>query len=194
MTAAKNRVRLAVEQLEDRCTPSAMGGGLAAHFLAHHGGPHAEAAAHVRATHGHVIPFKVAFQCSVDLNTGTVSSTGISTGPLGQWHLTSLGHADKVDIDLRADRGVYSGTGTLVTDQGDQMFYRFTTSWKLSTGKGTHLITATGGTGLLAGASGRVFAHCTITADPASPNTYRCMSEGSGVLILPNLQARRHEL
>jgi hypothetical protein len=79
MTVGKNRVRLAVEHLEDRCTPSALGGGLAAPFPAPQGGPHAEAAALVRAAPGHAVPFKATFQCSVDLSSGTVSSTGSST-------------------------------------------------------------------------------------------------------------------
>src|SRR5262249_50963196 len=145
MTAGKNRGRLALELLEDRCTPSAMWGGLAAPSLAHHGGPHA-AVSSVGATHENAIPFKVAFHCSVDLNEVTVTSTGSATGGVGTFTWTALGHADHVDIALKAGRGVYSGTGTLVTATGDQMFYRFTTSWKLSTGKGTHFITVTGGT------------------------------------------------
>ena len=183
MTAGKNRVRLAVEQLEDRWTPSALGGGLAAPSLADHGSPHAEAA-RVSAASGQVIPFKITFQCSVDLNALTVSSTGLTTGGLeGPW--TALGHADKVDMNLKRDRGMYSGTGTLVTATGDQLFYTFTTWWKLSTGKGGHSFTFTGGTGLLAGASGRGFAVCTITADPVSPNTFHCQSSGGGILILP---------
>jgi hypothetical protein len=127
------------------------------------------------------------FQCSVDLSTGTVSSTGSSTG-LGSSdlvHWTALGHADNVDINLARDRGVYSGTGTLVTATGDQLFYSFTTSWRLSTGKGWHSFTFTGGTGQFAGASGRGFAVCTITADPASPSMFHCQSHGNCILILP---------
>src|SRR5262245_9639859 len=104
MTAGKNRVRLAVERMEDRCTPSAVGGGLAAPSPAHHGGPHAAAAARVRAAHGQAVPIKVAFRCSVDLSSRTVSSTGFTNG-LGHW--TSLGHMDNLVID--ADRGEYSG-------------------------------------------------------------------------------------
>ncbi|HEY1377154.1 MAG TPA: hypothetical protein VGF55_10195 [Gemmataceae bacterium] len=191
MTAGKNRVRLGVEHLEDRCTPSATGSGLAALSPARHGGPHA-AAALVRAAHGDVVPIRVAFQCSVDLNSLTVSSTGSSTsfgkGGPDHWTWTALGHADTVVIDLARDRGTYSGTGTLVTAAGDQLFYSFTTSWRLSTGKGTHSLTATGGTGRFAGASGGGRAVCTITADPASPSTFHCQSEGSGILILPHSQ------
>jgi hypothetical protein len=81
---------------------------------------------------------------------------------------------------------VYSGTGTLTTAQGDQIFYSFTTSWQLSTGVGTHFITATGGTGRFAGASGSGTSDCTITPDPTSPFIYFCHTEGSGTLILPN--------
>ena len=178
MTVAKNRVRLAVEHLEDRCTPSAMGGGLAALFPALHGGPHAEAAALVRAADTHAIPIKATFDCSVDIRSGTVSSTGFATGGIG--HFTSLGQMDSLVIDPVADRGVYSGTGTITTAQGDQIFFTFTTSWQLSTGAGTHLITVTGGTGRFAGASGSGTSDCIITPDPASPFIYFCQSTGSG--------------
>jgi hypothetical protein len=180
MTAGKNRVRLAVEQMEDRCTPSALGGGLAAPSPAHHGGPHAAAAARVRAAHGHAVPVKVAFRCSVDISSGTVSTTG--TGSLGLY--TFLGHMDSSRIDPVADLGVYSGTGTAVTARGGRVFFSFTTSWQLSTGRGTHFLIATGGTGRFAGASGSGSVDCTITADPASPTTFRCKSKGSGTLFL----------
>jgi hypothetical protein len=155
-----------------------MGGGFAA--------PQAEAAAQVRAEHGDANSVNVVFRCSVDLSAGTVSSTGFTTGRLGRWEWTALGHTDNVDIDLAADRGVYSGTGTLIAANGDQLYYSFTTSWRLSTGKGTHSITITGGTGAFAGASGDVFSHCTIKADPTSPTTFTCKSEGSGTLIVPS--------
>ena len=178
MTVGKNRVRLAVEHLEDRCTPSAMGGGLAAPSPALQGGPPALAAALTASTpHEHAITGESSFQCSVDLSTGTVSSTGFSTGA-GHW--TALGHMDSLSIDPVADRGVYSGTGTLVTANGDQIFYSFTTSWQLSTGAGTHLITVTGGTGRFVGASGDGTSDCIITPDPASPFIYFCQSTGSG--------------
>jgi hypothetical protein len=184
MTVGKNRVRLALEHLEDRCTPSAMGGGLAALSPALHSGPPAEAAALVRAADEHAIPIKVTFDCSVDISTGTVSSTGFGTGGLG--HFTFLGHMDSLVIDPVADRGVYSGTGTGTTAQGDQVFFTFTTSWQLSTGIGTHFITATGGTGRFVGASGSGLSNCTITPDPTSPFIYFCHTEGSGTVILPN--------
>jgi hypothetical protein len=184
MTAGKNRARLAVEHLEDRCTPSAMGLGLADQFTAQHDGPNAEATALVGAADEHAIPIKGTAQCTVDFSSSTVSTTGFSTGGLGHW--TALGHMDNLVIDLAADRGVYSGTGTLVTAHGDQLFYSFTTSWQLSTGKGTHLITVTGGTGRFAGASGGGLSDCIITADPASPSIFHCQTQGSGILILPH--------
>jgi hypothetical protein len=184
MTVGKHRVRLAVEHLEDRCTPSAMGGGLAALSMAPPGRPPAEAAALVGTPHEHAITGESFFRCSVDLSTGTVTSTGFGTGGLG--HFTALGHMDSLSIDPVADRGVYSGTGTLVTANGDQLFYSFTTSWQLSTGIGTHFITATGGTGRFAGASGGGTSDCIITPDPASPFIYFCQSTGSGTVILPN--------
>jgi hypothetical protein len=182
MTVGKNRVRLALEHLEDRCTPSAMGNGLAALSPALQGGPPALVAA-LTAPHEHAISGESFFRCSVDIRTGTVSSTGFSTG-LGHW--TALGHMDSLSIDPVADRGVYSGTGTLVTANGDQLFYSFTTSWQLSTGIGTHSGTVTGGTGRFAGASGSGFSTCIITPDPASSFIYLCQSTGSGTLILPN--------
>jgi hypothetical protein len=182
MTAGKNRVRLAVEQMEDRCTPSVLGAGLTVPFPTPQGGLHAEAARRVGATNRHPIPIKVAFRCSVDFSSLTVSTTGVGTG-LGRW--TALGNIiGKPILDTVADLGVYSGTGTLVTAKGDQVFYSFTTSWQLSTGKGTHFLLATGGTGRFAGASGRGSVDCTLTPDPASPTVYRCKSAGSGTLIL----------
>jgi hypothetical protein len=183
MTAGKNRFRLAVEQLEDRCTPSAMGGGLVAPFPGPPGEPPAEAAALVRAAQEHAVHFEVVFWCSVDLSTKTVSSTGFATGGIG--HFTALGHMDNLVIDLKADRGVYSGTGTIIDAHGDQVFYTVTTSWQLSTGKGTHFVTATGGTGRFAGASGSGVSDCIITPGP-TPQIYRCFSWGSGTLFLPD--------
>src|SRR5262249_18587386 len=154
--------RLAVERLEDRCTPSALGDGLAALSPAVDAGTHAQVAAHVGAADTHAIRSESSFQCSVDLSTGTGSSTGFSRGA-GHW--TALGHMDSLSIDPAADRGVYSGAGTLTTANGDQLFYSFTTSWQLSTGVGTHLITVTGGTGRFAGASGSGTSDCIITPD-----------------------------
>ena len=182
MSAGKNRVRLALEPLEDRWTPSAPGGDLVGPFPAPPVGPHA-AVSPVEATREHGVPIRTTFRCSVDISTGTVSSTGFATGGLG--HFTSLGHMDSLVIDTDADQGVYSGTGTLVTAHGDQLFFTFTTSWQLSTGQGTHFITVTGGTGRYAGASGSGYSDCTITPGP-TPETYLCYTEGSGILILPN--------
>jgi hypothetical protein len=169
--------------MEDRCTPSVLGGGLAAPSLAHHGRPHAGAAARVRAAHGHAVPIKTAFRCSVDFSALTVNTTGFASGGVGRW--TALGHIiDKPVMDPVADLGVYSGTGTLVTAKGDRLFFSFTTSWQLSTGKGTHFLIVTGGTGRFAGASGSGSVDCTLTPDPASPTTFRCKSAGSGTLFL----------
>ena len=178
MTAGKNRVRLALEQLEDRCTPSAMGGGLAPPFLTQDGGPHA-AVASGGATHQHAVPIKGTTNCVVDISSMTVSSSGFGTGGLG--HYTALGHIETVD--LGADQAVYSGTFTVVTANRDLVFLKFTTSWQISTGQGTHVITVTGGTGRFAGASGDGIADCTITFDPVS-QTGTCHSQGSGTLIL----------
>jgi hypothetical protein len=146
--------------------------------------PLASGTGSLRAADTHAITGKTVFDCSVNIRTGTVSSTGFGTGGLG--HFTFLGHMDSLSIDPVADRGVYSGTGTVTTAQGDQIFFTFTTSWQLSTGIGTHFITATGGTGRFVGASGSGLSDCTITPDPSSPFIYLCHTEGSGTLILPN--------
>ena len=183
MTVAKNRVRLAVEHLEDRCTPSLLLGGFSADAPAPPGEPHADVAALARAADERAITFKTVFDCSVDIRSGTVSSTGFATGGIG--HFTSLGQMDSLVIDPVADRGVYSGTGTGTTAHGDQVFYSFTTSWQLSTGKGTHLITITGGTGRFAGVSGSSVSDCIITADPTSSSIYHCQTQGSGILNFP---------
>jgi hypothetical protein len=181
MTAAKNRVRLAVEHMEDRCTPSTLGSGLATPSPAHHGGPHAGAAARVRAAHGHVVPITLTTHCFGDIRSLTARSKGFGTGGVGRY--TGLGHLDNSAIDPAADRAVSSGTLTVFTAKGDRLFVSFRTSWRLSTGKGTHSVTVTGGTGRFAGASGRASLRCTITADLAS-QTYTCKGKGSGALIL----------
>jgi hypothetical protein len=185
MTVGKNRVRLGVEEMGDRCMPSTLGGGLADQFPAPHGGPHAVAAGRVQAPRGHATPLKVTFQCIADLSALTASATGVAT-PLGPF--TGEGRIDgaSIRIDKCADRGEYSGTYTVVAANGDQLFCEFTTSWRLSTGKGKHSITVTGGTGMFADASGHASLKTIITADPASPTTLTCNSSGSGVLILPN--------
>jgi hypothetical protein len=189
MIAGKNRVRLALEQMEDRCTPSALpgapwadfavdrGGPQAAQFGSRHGPPDAES---VEAKHDHVFTTKMAFQCSADLSSLSTSVTGLSTH-LGHW--TGQGHADRILIDPDADRGTISGTLTVVTANGDQLFVMFTTSWQLSTGQGHDSITVTGGTGRFAGASGSATLDCTVTADPVS-GTFACNCEGTGTLIL----------
>jgi hypothetical protein len=179
MTVGKNRVRLTVEHLEDRCTPSAL------HPSAPLGKPPALTAAIAAAPQQQSISFKVEFRCSVDLGTGIVSSTGFATGGIG--HFTSVGHMDmaSVVIDPVHDLGTYSGTGTGTTARGDQVFYTFTTTWQLSTGKGTHVITVTGGTGRFAGASGTGLSSCTITPGP-TPQLYNCFTQGSGTIFVPN--------
>ena len=132
---------------------------------------------------GHAIPIKVAFRCSVDIGSGTISSAGFGTGGLGHW--TSVEDIDNVVIDPVADRGVYSGTGTLVTGDGELLFFSFATSWQLSTGEGTHSFTCTGGTGRYAGASGGGTGNCILTVDLAT-QTATCISVGSGTLFLPH--------
>ena len=183
MTVGKNRFRLAVEQVEDRCTPSALGGGLAALIPAPHGGLHAAAAERVEAPKGPAIPFQVAFQCIANLSTLTASATGSAT-PWGSFTGEGLIDSASIHIDEVAYRGVYSGTYTVVTASGDELFCEFTTWWRLSTGEGRHWITVTGGTGELAGATGHASLRTTITADPTSPSTLTCDSSGPGVLIL----------
>jgi len=186
MTVAKNRVRLALEQMEERCTPSALP---LADFAVDHGGPQSAQvgsrngdpdAQSVEAKHDHVFTTKVALQCSADLSSSSTSLTGFSTH-LGHW--TGQGHVDSVLLDPDADRGTISGTTTVVTANGDQLFVTFTTSWQLSTGQGHDSITVTGGTGRFAGASGSATLDCTVTADPAS-GTFSCNCQGSGTLIL----------
>jgi hypothetical protein len=179
MTVGKNRTRLAVEQMEDRCTPSALGGGLADHFPAQHAGPRA-AVSSVRATHEHAVPIKLAYQCFGDISSSTASVTGFGT-VLGHW--TGQGQIDNAVVDPVADRAEISGTITVVTANGDQLFVSFTASWQLSTGEGTESINVTGGTGRFAGASGGGSLDCTITGDPAL-QTFSCDCKGNGTLIL----------
>jgi len=178
MNLGKNRVRLAVQQIEDRCTPSAVGSSLADQSPAQDGGSNVSS---VGATQVHEVPIKGTTNCFVDINSMTVSSHGFGTGGLGHW--TAVGHIENSVIDLDADRAVYSGTFTGVTANGDLVFIDFTTSWQISTGKGTHSLHVTGGTGRFAGATGDGTLDCIITFDPVS-QTGTCHGQGSGTLFL----------
>jgi hypothetical protein len=82
----------------------------------------------------------------------------------GPW--TAQGHIDSAQVDPVADRAAITGTITVVTANGDQLFVSFSSSWQLSTGMGEELITITSGTGRFAGASGSGSLNCQITADP----------------------------
>jgi hypothetical protein len=178
MSARNSRSRLGLEQLEDRCTPGAIVGGQSTHYPALHGGS-LVAVSYLRATREHVVPIKLAFQCSADMSTGNATASGFATH-LGHW--TSQGRVDRVD--LAAGWATIRGTTTILTANGDKLFVKFLSSWELSSGKGHEWIRVTGGTGRFAGATGGAILDCTITADPASPTTFRCNCTGSGTLIL----------
>ena len=189
MKPTRMTARPQLEPLEDRCTPGALGGGLADQLPAQQGGPHA-AVSSAGATHEHAIPIKGTTNCFVDINSMTVTTHGFGTGGLG--HYTALGHIDTFSFDLDTDQAVYSGTFTAVAANGDLVFFDFTTSWQLSTGQGTHEINVTGGTGRFAGATGEATLDCTITLDLAS-QTGTCLGQGSGTLILAHPGARCRE-
>jgi hypothetical protein len=178
MTASRNRARLGLEQIEDRCTPSAALGDFPAHHPVPRGGPDAPTA-HVRDAGGHEVPIKLTAQCLGDIGSFNASGTGFGTGGLGRW--TAQGRIDTVAIG--ATHGAINGTLTVVTANGDRLFVSFTTSWELATGKGEEVITVTGGTGRFAGASGRAVLECTVTRDPAT-QAVTCDCQGSGALIL----------
>ena len=178
MSARSCRSRLGLEQLEDRCTPGSMWGGLSAHFPAHHGGLHA-AVSRSRASHEHSVPIKLAYQCSADISTGNASASGFATH-LGHW--TSQGHLDSASFDK--GQATIRGTTTIVTANGDKLFVKFVSSWNLATGEGHKWITVTGGTGRFAGATGSAILDCTVTRDSASPSVFTCSCKGSGTLTL----------
>jgi hypothetical protein len=185
MTGYRNRTRLGLEQIEDRCTPSAVladpgvelpvhhGGSPVAQVAAGHAGPHAAAATR------QVVPVILTAQCSADLSTMKATATGFATH-LGRW--TAQGRIDKADFG--ADRAAVRGTLTIVAANGDKLFVSFSASWRLSTGKGTELITVTGGTGQYAGATGGAVLRCTMTVDPVA-QTIACNCQGVGFLVLP---------
>jgi hypothetical protein len=184
MTASRNRTRLGLEQIEDRCTPSAVLDDFAGLLPAPRGGPHA-VAAHTRPAHEHAIPIKVIEQCSADISTGKASTTGFAT-VLGRF--TGEGRVTNAHVDQQADLATIRGTLTIVTARGDKLFVTFESTWKLSTGQGTESITVHGGTGRFAGASGGGTLDCKITQDPASPTKFNCQCVGSGTLILAHRQ------
>jgi hypothetical protein len=177
MTAYRNRNRLGVEQLEDRCLPSAMLGDLPAQVPAAAGSP--PAAAHVGASQQHAVPIQLSTHISSD-GSLVLSLTGVG-GHLGRW--AGQGVIDNVVIDPAADRGAVSGTVPIIAANGDQLFASFSASWQLTTGLGEVTVTFTGGTGRFAGASGSASEVCHVTADPASPLTFECDSQGSGTLV-----------
>jgi hypothetical protein len=189
--ASAHRARFQLECLEDRCTPSTLlnhpwvfpadhGGSQAAQFESHRATPDAMAAAPLAGARGHAIPITLTYQCFADLGSFEASAKGFATG-LGHW--TSQGQIDEADVDLAKDRAEIHGAITVVTASGDKLFVSFTASWEISSGKGTKLITVTGGTGRFAGASGDAIMECTVTSDLAS-QTFACDCQGSGTLIL----------
>ncbi len=177
--------RLQLECLEDRCTPSAMLGDPWALGPVHLGGPQTHVAPRDAAkdesviTRKHVELVRLNFQCSADLKTGQTTVTGFATN-LGHW--TGTGQVSKSDINLATDRAEVSGTVTIFTANGDKLFVSFSASWKLSTGKGTEVVTTTGGTGRYAGAYGVAFMNCTMTVDLAA-QTISCNCQGFGFLV-----------
>ncbi|MFO0841082.1 MAG: hypothetical protein U0797_01620 [Gemmataceae bacterium] len=183
------RSRLGLEQLEGRCTPSAMLDDPRALIPADSAASQAArisnpaVATDVRATRQHVVPIQMAYQCFADVSTGTLSASGVATG-LGNW--TSQGRLDKVDVNRAADRATIWGKTTIVTANGDKLFVSFLSTWKLSSGNGLKVITVTGGTGQFAGATGYAVQACKVTADPASPFKFSCDCKGAGILVLPH--------
>jgi len=186
MTVGKNRVRLAVEQVEDRCTPSAVLGDPWALGPVHLGGPQAthvgspDAGRHEAAiARRQVELFGLSFRCSSDLNSATTTVTGFATN-LGQW--TGQGTVTSFEFNPAADRATVSGTVKVATAQGE-LFATFSASWKLSTGKGAEIITFTGGTGRYAGATGFAIMECNMTVDLASQRI-SCNCQGVGLMVL----------
>jgi hypothetical protein len=178
MTAYRNRTRLGVEQLENRCMPSAVLGVLPAHVPAVADSP--PAAAHVGASQQNAVPIRLSDHITSD-GSGALSISGVG-GHLGHW--TGEGDLNALVIDPVADRGSISGVATVIAANGDQLFASFSASWQLSTGVGEVTVIYTGGTGRFAGATGEATEVCHLVADPSSPLTFECNSEGSGTLIL----------
>jgi hypothetical protein len=179
--AATHRVRLQLEHLEDRCTPSALLGDPSAHAPAHLDKPPALAAV-AGDTHEHTVPIQLSAHITSD-GSGALSLSGVGSH-LGRW--TGQGFVDNVAIDPVADRVAVSATATLIAANGDQLFVSVSVSVNLTTRLADETITFTGGTGRFAGASGSVSGVCTTNWDPASPLTFECDSQGSGTLVLDN--------
>ena len=181
MTAGKNRIRLSLEQLEDRCTPSATMANFSDDFPALHrelDGPTAE---HVRDIDRHAVSITLSAHITSD-GSGAVSITGVGSH-LG--HFTGQGLIHVVNIDLGADRVDLAGTATFTTKNGDKLFVSVTISFGISTHIGVEHITFTGGTGRFAGASGSATLNCQATGtDPTMHLAVVCDSQGSGTLVL----------
>jgi hypothetical protein len=179
--ASTRRARFQLEHLEDRRTPSALLGGPSAHLLAQHGGPHAAAAAHIRADRGHAVPIAMSLRCAADTTSMTLSARGFAT-ELGHW--TAQGHIDTIVSDPLANRVVISGTLTIVTANRDKLFASISSAWQQSTSRVEDTVTITGGTGKYAGASGHASLVCRVTVDSTSPLKLECKGKGSGTLVL----------
>src|SRR5262245_49980063 len=118
MFAGKNRVRLALQQMEDRCTPAALLGNPFTDLPPAPVGPQvaqigkqsdrldAAVAAPVRVNHAQVVPIKLAYQCSGDISTMTASAQGYASF-LGNW--TAEGRFNSVQVDRARDRATNSG-------------------------------------------------------------------------------------
>jgi hypothetical protein len=174
---ASNRgVRLSIEPLEDRCTPSTWLGDHPAIARGHLGKTPATTVAHL-ASHQdhHTVPITMSTHITSDgSNQLTLSGVGTHLG-----RFTGRGvieHFAQVGGEVTA-----GGTFTMRVANGDRLFGTFSISLNLANERGSETVRFTGGTGRYAGVTGQVSQTCESTFDPVT-HAFVCEAKGSGDL------------
>ena len=119
MSVGKSWVRLAVEHLEDRCTPSALGRP-SAHAPAPPGEPPALAAALAAGTPQHAVHIRLSAHITSD-GSGVLSLTGVGS-QLGRW--TGQGTIDDVGIDAEDAGKARFGAGRVGVALGREILHQ----------------------------------------------------------------------
>jgi hypothetical protein len=193
MNAGQNRIRLGLEQLEDRCTPSATPLNLAALFPVQPSELHGPTAVLACDSHTHTMSIKnQTHTMSIQLAVHVISDASGALSVRGHvshlGHITAVGQIGQVNIDQAADRVNLAGTVTLTAKHGDQLFISFTDTFRLSTRMGVEEITFTGGTGRFTGATGGATLHChAYGTNPTELLVFQCHSKGAGFLFVDHL-------
>lgn len=176
LNASNRGVRLSIEPLEDRCTPSTWLGDHPAIARGHLGKPPATSVALLAShKHHHTVPITMSTHITSDgSNQLTLSGVGTHLG-----RFTGRGvieHFAQVGGEVTA-----GGTFTMRVANGDRLFGTFSISLNLANERGSETVRFTGGTGRYAGVTGQVSQTCESTFDPVT-HAFVCEAKGSGDL------------